>query len=944
MATEKACTDCRLHETCSNILQMGKGKKSARIMIVQENPMESDNIRNEYMTGKGGKMFRAALGEVGIDIDDVYFTAVVKCSSPEDRMPTADEVEACQEYLFSEIDVIKPDIIIPTGNISLKLLAGVTGITKQRGQIIHKDGRKCFPMIHPNMVLKQPKYLDAFSKDMINLAAILEGKTPSGTDSFDSDRLYCETFESAVAEIDRLMNLPAGSDLVVDIEGVKANPFLKKTTMSPAAKALYPESERVKISAIGFSDKPGYGCAIPLYHRETPFMGHEIGTIIKLIRLLLSRPDLNISAHNGKFDMKWLVVQLGILIANFAWDTQLMHYFAITEERGTHDLKQLAWMDTDMGGYDDKMDEYKPKGVDEGNFDLIPWDVLKIYLADDCDCGMRLLVKYKPLILNNPEMKWLWDNIAIPAHHMLIDLETDGLKVDKEWLQMLTDAYPKEIGRLNDKLYQFPEVIAIERELQAKWDERCMLGQIKKSQRTAEEHEKFKTYKKYDPKDGGTTFNFGSHAQLKVLLFDKLGLKTPILTDTGELHVRMGGKPTSAHFSTNDDSLKIMSKQSPIAEILQEFRKANHLNNNFVTGLWAMIDEDGFVHPSYNLHMTVTGRTSSSEPNAQQFPRHVTTTSLSNLCLFQYWHEIKNLFVSRFGDDGVIVQFDYSQLELRILAVFSQDPAIIALYRSGADLHRTLAADFFGVTPEQVTKDQRTASKKLQFGIVYQESAKSLSEDLRGEGIEMSEAECQKFIDRYFARFPLVKKWIDGIKRFAHRNKYVKTMTGRLRRLASIDSTDRSIASEAERQAVNAPIQSTGSDCTLMSLIEINKWLKATGKRSVICITVHDSIGLDCPKDEVMEVSAKVKHIMENLALYNEFYRFLGDVPIVSEMEIGYSYGEAFEGTIKDLEEQGIDGFIQGQLTKKKEKEKKLFSDIGDTKIPEYVTGYWKSA
>ncbi|WIT26674.1 hypothetical protein [Bacillus phage SPO1L5] len=146
--------------------------------------------------------------------------------------------------------------------------------------------------------------------------------------------------------------------------------------------------------------------------------------------------------------------------------------------------------------------------------------------------------------------------------------------------------------------------------------------------------------------------------------------------------------------------------------------------------------------------------------NAQQFPRKVNTPTL-----FQYNYEIKKLFTSRFGDDGVIVQFDYSQLELRILAVISQDPTLIELYRSGADLHKAVASDAFGVTIEEVSKDQRTASKKIQFGIVYQESARGLSEDLRAEGITMSEKECEVFIKKYFKRFPKVSKWIRDIKK-----------------------------------------------------------------------------------------------------------------------------------------------------------------------------------
>ena len=281
---------------------------------------------------------------------------------------------------------------------------------------------------------------------------------------------------------------------------------------------------------------------------------------------------------------------------------------------------------------------------------------------------------------------------------------------------------------------------------------------------------------------------------------------------------------------------------------------------------------------------------------------------------------------------------------MRILAVFTQDKNLIDLYRAKIDLHRDMAAKAFGCKPEEVTKDQRTASKKLQFGIVYQESPRGLSEDLRAEGIDMSVAQCEDFIAKYFERFPKVEKWVRETKRFVKRHKYVKTKTGRIRHLPTIDSSDKSIAAEAERQSVNAPIQSTGSDCTLQALIQINKWLKNNGYRSVICCTVHDSIVLDCPKSEVVEVAKKVKDIMEHLAKYHPFYEFLGDVPLVAECEIGYNYGESFECEIEDLEEQGVDNFIQGELDKKRDKYMKTYhSVIEDNKtIPKYVRLYWE--
>lgn len=932
------CTQCRLSDTCHKNRMMGTGKKGARVMVVQESPYLAESKRGKYMLGKAGRMFKAALAEIGLEDEDVYYTAVVKCDTPDDRLPLKDEVKACADYLWAEIDVIQPEVIIPTGNESMRALMGVTAITKHRGKLVEKDGQKFFPMIHPNMVLKQPKHMDVFSQDIITLDSILNGTVAEGRDEVNRERKYFDTdFREAIKEIQRMIALPKGTVIAVDLETVKANPFLEKTpTMNKTSKEMYPESETVKICAIGFSDRIGFGSAIPLYHRQSPYPGNQVGAIVKWLRELFSQDHLEFVAHNGKFELKWLRKHIGILCERLVWDTMLMHYLGITEEKGTHNLKDLAWLETDMGGYDDALDDVKPKGNDEGNYDLIEWDILKVYLADDCDVTLRLLEKYRPIIMDDPEKKWLWENLMVPGYYALHDIEVDGMYVDQEWLAVLQEAYPKEIDRLEDKLRQYPEVLEMERERADRWAERVAIGKIKKANRTEEQHAKFEAYKKYDPagkKDGmivnGTKINFGSSAQLSELLFERMGMTTVILTDKG-------------NFSTNDDSLKYMQDQNPdFMGLLMEYRKVKHLNNNFVTGMSEFLDPNGFIHPSYNIHGTVTGRLSSNEPNAQQFPRKV-----YNPFLFQYNYEIKKLFSSRFGDDGVIVQFDYSQLELRILAVITGDPTLIQLYRDGADLHKEVASSSFSVPISEVTKDQRTAAKKVQFGIVYQESPRGLSEDLRAEGIDLSEQDCDRFIRAYFKRFPLVEKWVRNTKKFVKRNKYVKSLTNRIRHLATIDSSDRSIANEAERQSVNFPIQSTGSDCTLQSLIQLNKWLRESGKRSRISVTVHDSIVLDCPKDEVIEVATKAKHIMENLAEYNDFYKFLGDVPIVSEMEIGYNYGDAFECTIEDLVEKGIDGFLQAELADKAKGDQEAYESAIEKgeRVPTYLRKYWEVA
>ena len=912
-------------------MQMGSGKRSARIMIVSESPYQTENIRNQHMSGKGGRLLRALLSDVGINLDDIYFTTVVKCSTPEDRLPKTDEIDACKDYLLSEIEVIQPEIIVPTGNISMKVTMGLVGITKHRGKMIEKDGIKYFPIIHPNFVLKQPKWLEIFSKDIENLAVILGGRGMDPEGSQPEERRYCDTYVEAIDELKRLISLPK-TRIVVDIEAKNLNPW------KPDSKVL----------SIGFSDRSGYASVICLYHQDTPFTGNQIGTIIKFMRYLFQNTEHEFIEQYGKFDTKYILISLGIVTVNFKWDPMLMHYIGITEESGTHSLKDFAWQYTNKGGYDNELDDFKKSlpEKDRYNYDLIPWHILKPYNAMDCDVTYRVFDQFLPIIEGNEDINWLYHNIMMPGSIALQTIEINGMYVDTDWLDFLNEKYPGEIERIVERLHQFPEVLAVEREYEERWVERCNIGQVKKAMRTDEQQSKFEKYKKYDPsKEGGGKFKFSSTKQLQELLYVRLGLRGEVLTESGEDYRKENGISMKrlkdlpyTCFSTSDDALIQLAKQHPMPQILQEFRKASHLLNNFVKGMYENITPDGLVHPTMNIHATATGRTSGNDPNPQQFPRKV-----NNPLLFQYHHEIKRLFTSRFGEDGVIIQLDYSQVEVRILAVLAEDDVLKNLFKSGVDIHIDNAADAFGIPAEEVTKDQRTASKKVTFGVIYQESPQGLSDDLKLEGIIMSKAECAEFIAKWFKKFVKSDKWIKNTKRMVRIEKQVKNALGRIRHLPTIDSTEDSIRGEAERQAVNSPIQSTSADITIKALILINGWLKENNKRSVIFVTVHDSIGLDCPKDEVIEVSTKVKYIMENISEYDERYKFLGDMPLVVDLEIGYNYGELYECKGHNLEEIGVDNFIRSQQTKKLIKEQEAYAkaEASGTRIPKFVYPYW---
>lgn len=869
---------------------VGTGKKSARIMFVADQPSAFEEERKKWFIGKAGKLLRNVLETLEIDPEtDCFFTGVVRYALPEDRPPTRQEIEECAEYLKAEIAVVDPEIIVPMGNVALKQVLGYTGITKYRGKAVEKDGRLIFPIVHPSMVFRQPVHAEKFTKDLQNLKLLLDEGKDFLTKSEVQYR-YLEDLDEIREEIERLRK---SEWVVFDLESTGLNPYV------PGAK----------IVCISLTDRDHYGVTIPIGHRDVGFDEETQSKIVEMLRSLLEDPKPKKMAYNGKFDMKWLLAIYGIDVANFAFDPYLCHYLTVSEERGNASLKDLAWEHTDMGGYDNALDEYKTTLPEEirHNYDYIPWEILREYAAADVDCTFRIYQKLHKNLDKNPKWRWIFDNLLIEGSYTMRDVEHYGIAMNLKRLEEFEQAYPKRIEEIEEKLRQYPEVVQIEREKQHLYELRQLEMKKPKEERDPEilKYNKYKNFR----------FNFGSTAQLRELLFDKLGLETPYLTDKAEEEKRRAEKqgkkwkPTSADFSTGKETLAYLEDKHPIAGLLSEWRKLEKLYGTYVAPARSWLDPNGIVHPTFNLAGTVTGRMSSENPNAQNFPR-----KSNNPFEFQYKYGIKKLFASRFGDEGVILQFDYSQLELRVAAIFSADEKLLEAYRQGKDMHIYVASLVYGVSEEEVTDDMRTAAKAVNFGLIYGRGAASLADQMK-----VSVEEAQKFIDKYFELFQGVKRWLDETREFVEKNKYVETLTGRWRRLPGVDSNDNSVRGDCYRQAVNAPVQSSGADMTLLSLILINKEFKKRNFRSRIAITVHDSIVADVYVPEFKEVYTIMKHTMENLP-----YDWI-TVPILAEAEVGRDYGTLVKlEKLEDLEGYAsIFDYIDEKVQKKYEKDLK---------------------
>jgi len=353
----------------------------------------------------------------------------------------------------------------------------------------------------------------------------------------------------------------------------------------------------------------------------------------------------------------------------------------------------------------------------------------------------------------------------------------------------------------------------------------------------------------------GEEFNINSPKQLGYILFEKLSL--PVL------------KKTKTGYSTDSEVLERLKGKHEIIENIIEYRQVMKLKSTYIDGLLNMVNAgDGRIHSSFNQAVTATGRISSTEPNLQNIPVRM-----------EMGRQIRRVFVAS-DEEHVLVDADYSQIELRVLAHISKDARFIDAFIQGQDIHRRTAAEIFGVPLEQVTPEQRNSAKAVNFGIVYGISDFGLARNL---GISREQA--KRYIESYFSRYPGIKEYMDRIVELGKKQGYVTTLMGRRRKLPELSSRNHNIRSFGERIAMNTPIQGTAADIIKKAMNDVYYGLKEKGFKSKLILQVHDELIIDTYLPELEEVKALVKDKMENAIKL--------DVPLVVDIGVGSSWYDA---------------------------------------------------
>lgn len=673
-------------------------------------------------------------------------------------------------------------------------------------------------------------------------------------------------------------------------------------------------------TCISIAFQPGYAYVIPLAHKDSPLRkGNKWKRILKYIgRELIQNDRIVKVAHNFKFEHGWWL-KYGIRPRGVILDTMLMKY--LLNEKRPHDLKSLAYsFFPQYANYSIKGEdtERTPEGVVQF-WSNVPLETLAPYNALDSDLCLRLAI-YLEQRIRECGFYQLYRNLLEMASYNLAEVESRGYLVDRPYLDGLCESYKTKIEEAEAKMHAVPSLVKYNKK-RVKAAKKALLDglleqiEIKTNELDSTTDKKklcslqrsiTNLQKKYDNYSAGVgltkkdkeslqPLNLKSVKQLiDFLYYNKYGLRLPIIKYTEDKKTK---KPTKNPATSEDVLLELKDKdETGFIETLLKYREITKLYSTYIVGIRDILNPDNTLHGSFLIHGTVTGRLSSRNPNLQNMPRDTTAK------------DIKYMFVCPKGK--VMMQLDYSQAELRVVAGWSQDKQMLEWFRVGHDIHLATACKKYKISYEdaykiysneddpdfKIWKVRRKQAKTIGFGVLYQQGPNHLKESLSTPDHKATKEEAIEFLDEWFDTFPRIRKFVKKQQRFAEEHGYVVSPFGRKRRLPEArNKREQGKYAKALRDAVNAPIQGTASDFALFSSILIREQIMQ-GKlpASIEQIgTIHDSLMfyLD-PKDMNDEVVDHLFNICKDPDTQKYFGFKLKGITMAVDFELGLRWSK----------------------------------------------------
>lgn len=828
-----ACTECRLHKDADEDEVCITGQVEGKVK-------PKIGIITKFPISENGRLHREMvdyLTEAGIDPTQVMWLSALKCRTY-NLDPTKTDQKKCQLFLRAEFAFMDFDYVLCLGSEAWFAASGWADITKNRGKLFNiQEGQGLiFPTISPSAVNRNPSLRGGFIADLRYFGRLVKGEGEQPEHHTNAGHVTTVRIKTDLKRM--LRHVRHAWAVSYDIETTGA--------------AEYEPDARVVSISVTVTDGPDMKTAhtynVPLFHPQSWFRT-AWETVLRMITNALSRCPRRV-AHNAKYDTKWMQHFTGLESFNPTFDT--ICAAALLDENRPKGLKPLAQM----------LFGAEPWGIDTKDLLSTPIEEVLEYNGLDTWHTLRLYFVLKQNLLDQPRLARFFRHLTMPLVRELGYVERRGVFVDRDQLKENWGVVKAKLEEIHDKLDEF----------------------------VPEEHPFIKYDRHGNIKDFGVNWNASNFARW--FLFDHLTL--PVLARGKPKDDGRPGDPSMAEaiLAYLADMSEEHPRGSAVAKLLVDRVTWNKYDTSFFHPWSEQVDENSRIHSVFKPWGTVTGRMSSGKEDAekitvkkqirgvnlQQVPRGALTRGVFGAPLGSYF-----------------VEFDYSQIELRVAAFLAQEPTMLHLYATGQDIHMAMAMRMTGKPKHLVTPHERKMAKAVNFGFLYGMGwRKFIQTAWENYGLRITEEEAQAFRKAFFDQFPGLLPWHARQRSLAHKYGRVETPMGRVRHLPDIYSPDQGVAAEAERQAINSPVQAFASDMCALSLVILAKRFRQEGIRAYPIGTVHDAVNWEIHGDDLAYALPIIKETMENLPL-EELFGCVIDVPIVADCKLGTRWGQAKE-------------------------------------------------
>lgn len=785
------------------------------------------------------EMIEAELMSAGVPLERTYFTSVVKCRSF-DADPGKKDLKVCTEtYLDAEIAAIKPKFILGFGNEALAALTPHSGIMKWRGRVEEINGAQVVATVSPASVTRNPGQKGAWQADLQLFASTIHGH--AGT--IQIPKMAIIDTKAKLQKLEKL--LWKATYISYDIETAGLDEWDPTGgIVSLAGTMVYPDDEG--------NDKL-LVWVIPLDHPQSVFR-RIWQQVLKFIAKAFARIPKQV-AHNGKFDAKWLRAY-GVH-ASVTFDTMLAAH--LLDENRLKGLKPLARMLLGVA----------PWGIDTK--DLRNVDIRKImkYNCLDTFYTHHIYLILREELIAQPRLHRIFRMLTIPANEKLIGVERRGIWIDRQKLESATKIAFDMRDQLDKELMMF---VPVPEDTESDLHSPTPWPRVGKKGKYAE-------------------VNFNASNWMRWWMFEYL--QFPVIERGKAKEDGRAGDPSLAEATIV--TLKELFPDHPVLKLLEDRAKWQKYCSTYVTRYQEVADENDRIHTTFKLAGTVTGRLSSGKEDEEKITATRDRGRGVNLQQVPRDPFIRGLFGAPPG--WSFVEADFGQIEFRLAVFISRDSNGLRLIRNGVDVHLEMAAKMTGKPRSQVTKDERKAAKPVNFGYLYGMWWKKFMETAKMKyGITFTDDEAKASRVAFFDMYPGFVHWHNRQRRLVHNHGRVQSPLGRIRHLPDIHSADKMVVQEAERQAINSPVQSMASDMCVLAMILIDDEFIRQGIRGHTLGLVHDAVNFEIHNDDLVRALPIIKDIMEHLPLKKKFGCDI-DIPIEADLKVGSHWGHAKEVT-----------------------------------------------